>query len=116
MRESLAEFDGRNHLLSLRMALVHLICAKGNRTITVWRGLTNNGMMKTMKNPCVGQRVRVDGLTGTFTVVRVNTYQDVADLELTTGTRKIEMHIPFSAINPAGEDYRRKGASTEIAS
>jgi len=82
----------------------------------VWRGFTNNGMMKTMKNPRVGQRVSVDGLTGRFTVVRVNTYQDVAYLELTTGTRKTELHIPFSAIHPVGEDYRRKGASTEIAS
>jgi hypothetical protein len=62
-----------------------------------------------MKNPHLGQRVWADGLTGTFTVVRINTYQGTADLELTTGTHKIE-NIPFTAIRPVGYD-RRTGAS-----
>lgn len=67
-------------------------------------------MMKRMENPRIGQRVWADGQDGTFIVVRTNTFQGVADLELTTGTQKIELHIPFSAIHPVGEDlqaYRR---------
>jgi hypothetical protein len=67
-----------------------------------------------MKNPHLGQRVCADGLTGTFTVVRINTYQGTADLELTTGTHKVEMHIPFTAIHPVGYD-RGTGASSESA-
>ena len=53
-------------------------------------------------------------MMGTFTVVRIYEYQGTADLELTTGTQKIEMHIPFAAIHPVGEGYRR-GASSENA-
>jgi hypothetical protein len=68
-----------------------------------------------MRNPRIGQRVWADGLTGTFTVVRINTYQGTADLELTTGAQKIELHIPFTSIHPVGDDYRRKGASSESA-
>jgi hypothetical protein len=59
-----------------------------------------------MRNPHVGERVWVDGLRGTFTVVRINAYQDTADLELTNGARKIELHIPFAAIH-----LDRRGAS-----
>ena len=54
-----------------------------------------------MKNPHLGQRVRADGLTGTFTVVRICEYQGTADLELTTSAQKIKMHIPLTAIHPA---------------
>jgi hypothetical protein len=31
--------------------------------------------------------------------VRINTYHDTADLELATGARKIELHIPFAAVH-----------------
>jgi hypothetical protein len=44
-----------------------------------------------------------DGLAGPFTVVKVNTFQGIADLETTDGTRKSRMHIPFSAIHPVSE-------------
>jgi hypothetical protein len=74
----------------------------------------DGGMMEKMRNPRIGQRVWADGLTGTFTVVRINTYQGTADLELTTGTQKIEMHVPLSAIHPVGDD-RRTGNSSENA-
>jgi hypothetical protein len=77
-------------------------------------GKERGGIIDGMRNPRIGQRVWADGLTGTFTVVRVNTYQGTADLELTTGTKKIEVHIPFSAIHPVGDD-RRMGASSESA-
>jgi hypothetical protein len=66
-----------------------------------------------VRKPRIGQRVWADGLTGTFTVVRVNTYQGTADLELTIGTKKVETHIPFSDIHPVGDDWRRTGASSE---
>jgi hypothetical protein len=55
-----------------------------------------------MKSPRVGQRVWAEGLNGTFAVVRINDAQGVADLELTTGTHRIEKHIPFNAIHPLG--------------
>ncbi len=60
-----------------------------------------------MRNPRVGQSVWADGLKGTFTVQRISAFHGTADLELTTGARKIEMHIPFTAIHPVGESYRR---------
>ena len=63
-----------------------------------------------MKLPRVGQHVRADGMNGTFTVVRVNPIQGVADLELTTGTQKIELHIPFNAIHPIREDVSQAAA------
>ena len=75
--------------------------------------MNTDGIIDGVRNPNIGQRVWVDGLTGTFTVVRINAYQGTANLELTTG--KVEMHIPFSAIHPVGDD-RRTGASSENAS
>jgi hypothetical protein len=66
----------------------------------------DRGMMEKMTKPHIGQRVWADGMTGTFTVVRIYEYQGTADLELTTGTKKTELHIPFAAIHPD-----RRGAS-----
>jgi hypothetical protein len=60
-----------------------------------------------MRNPHLGQKVRADGVDGTFIVVKTNTSQGLADLESTDGTRKIRMHLPFSAIHPLGEGLIR---------
>ena len=57
-----------------------------------------------MRNPRLGQRVWADGLDGTFTVVKTNSFQGIADIESTDGTGKIRMHLPFSAIHPVGEN------------
>lgn len=51
----------------------------------------------------VGQRVRVDGFAGTFTVVKVYAALGVAYLELTRRTQKLQVHLPFSAIHPVGD-------------
>lgn len=56
-----------------------------------------------MNRPHVGQRVWVDGFTGTFTVVKVYAPLGVADLELATETQKTQVHIAYSAIHPLGD-------------
>jgi hypothetical protein len=56
-----------------------------------------------MKRPRVGQRVWADGFAGTFTVVKVYAHLRVADLELTSGMKKIQVHLPFSAIHTVGD-------------
>lgn len=53
----------------------------------------------------------VDGLSRTFTVVRIYENQGTADLELTTRAQKIEMHIPLAAIHPD-----RRGALVKACS
>ncbi len=60
-----------------------------------------------MKVPRVGQSVLADGAAGTFTVLKLNPRQGTADLELITGAHKIQMHLPFSAIHPLGEDVNQ---------
>ncbi len=57
-----------------------------------------------MRLPRVGQRVWTDVISGTFTVVKVNAQQGVADIELTTGVQSVHMHVPFSTMHPVGED------------
>jgi hypothetical protein len=56
-----------------------------------------------MRKLRIGQRVWAEDLDGTFTVVRIDAIQSVADLELMTDTHKIEKHVPFDAIHPLGE-------------
>jgi hypothetical protein len=68
----------------------------------------SGGKIVGMRNPHLGQKVWADGLDGTFTVIRINTFQGVADIESTTGTRKIQMHIPFSAIHSVDEGANRE--------
>jgi hypothetical protein len=77
--------------------------------------VSTNGIIKRMKNPHIGQRVWADGLTGTFTVVQIYEYQGTADLELTTGTQKIEIHIPLTAIHPARVAVARSKAHRQRA-
>lgn len=60
-----------------------------------------------MRNPHLGQKVLADGLDGTFTVVKTNTFQGVADIESMDGTGRIERRIPFNAIRPVGKDLTK---------
>jgi hypothetical protein len=64
----------------------------------------SGGNIVGMRNPYLGQKVRADGLDGTFTVFRTDTFQAVVDIESTDGTRRIERGVPFSAIRPVGID------------
>jgi len=57
-----------------------------------------------MNGLCVGQRIRVQGLSGTFTVVRVYALHGTADLELADGFTKSQMHLPIRLMRPVGED------------
>lgn len=57
-----------------------------------------------MRNPRIGQMVWANELDGTFTVVRIYASQGVADLESTSGSRRVRMHVPFTVIHPVGED------------
>jgi hypothetical protein len=52
-------------------------------------------MIVKMKRPRVGQRVWAEGFDGTFTVVKICAPLGVADLELTSGMKKIQVHLPF---------------------
>ena len=56
-----------------------------------------------MNMPRVGQRVWTDGFAGTFTVVKVYAPLRVADLESTSGTEKVQVHLPFSGIHEVGD-------------
>jgi len=66
--------------------------------------------MKLPPAPRKGNKVFADGHKGTFTVIRVDKGRGVADLELTTGTHKIEKNIPFNALHPADEDVNQAAA------
>jgi hypothetical protein len=66
--------------------------------------------MKKPRVPKMGSRVFVDGHQGVFAVIHVDENRWEADVELTTGTRKIENHIPFNAIHPADEDVNQAAA------
>ena len=57
-----------------------------------------------MMTPHVGQRVWADGLTGTFTVVRMDTERGVADLQLMGGPEQVHARTPLSTLHPVGED------------
>jgi hypothetical protein len=56
-----------------------------------------------MNRPRVGQGVWVDGFAGTFTVVKVYAPLRVADLESTSGTEKVQVHLPFGSIHQVGD-------------
>jgi hypothetical protein len=66
-----------------------------------------------MKGLRVGQKVWVEGFTGTFTVVKVYATLRVADLELATETQKTRLHLPFGVIHQLGEYAEAEGLASE---
>ena len=66
--------------------------------------------MKKPTVPKIGQLVFASGQNGRFKVVRIDEKKGVADLELTTGTRRVERNIPLNAILPDREDANQAAA------
>jgi hypothetical protein len=60
-----------------------------------------------MRFPRVGQRVWAEGLSGTFTVLRVDEGRKVAELELADGSRFVQNGVALNTIHPLGEDASR---------
>jgi len=60
--------------------------------------------------PKIVEIVFASGLKGEFKVVNVDEPRGVANLELMSGTHKVETHIPFDAIRLAREDVNQAAA------
>jgi hypothetical protein len=58
-----------------------------------------------MKNPRVGQRVWAENLTGTFTVMAVDTGHSLADLQSTDAGNTREMRVALSLVHAVGGDH-----------
>jgi hypothetical protein len=62
--------------------------------------------------PKVGQRVRIEGQLEIYLVLRLDTKRFSADLMLMTGNHQIEHNVPYFAIQPVTQEFR-KGAGLE---
>ncbi len=57
--------------------------------------------------PRIGQRVTIEGQSGVYVVLRIDTKRLAADLMSTTGRHEIEENVPFFAIAPASANENR---------
>lgn len=62
--------------------------------------------------PKRGERLRADGHTGEFLVLRVHKREGVADLGL-TGADSVEYRIPFSSLHVIREEINQAGIMPE---
>lgn len=67
-----------------------------------------------LRDPRLGQRVWVNGLTGTFVIVAVHRDERTVDLAA-IDTLEVQNHISFDIINPLGPTSGTQGSAKGIS-
>jgi hypothetical protein len=60
----------------------------------------------------IGERVQIDGRDGLFVVLRLDLEQDVADLLLMNGVRRLENNVPLASIHVLRDQGKLPGTES----